>query len=95
MIVHLAHAALRQRRLDDESVVFDGYSGETHRLDGLAAVIMRFVLESEAVDIEHLCTELAGPHQQDHAAGAMREAVVETVATLRRIGLVRVDDGKH
>jgi PqqD family protein of HPr-rel-A system len=89
----LAHSSLRERRFGGESVFFDGYSGETHYLDGLAGAIMRRVSDGAAVDLQSLCAEFVGPSRQERDVTITLEAVRETALTLRRIGLLRIDDG--
>ena len=83
---------MRERRLGDESVYFDGYSGETHYLEGLASVIMRQVLASNDVDLDVIGRELAASYPAEGGVAITTEAVRDTVQILRRIGLVRLDD---
>jgi PqqD family protein of HPr-rel-A system len=55
----LAHRArLRWRKLDDEWVVFDSGSGDTHRLDAISAAVL-VCLELDAQDVEGLSQLLA------------------------------------
>ena len=82
---------LRERRLDGESVYFDGYSGETHYLDGLAGMIMRRLFKSGSVDLAILRTEFADFPEHDDETITPR-TVDDTVAALRGLGLVRIDD---
>ena len=92
MTVRLAHALLRERRLNGESVYFDGYSGETHYLDGLAGAVMRRVFQSGGVDLALLHTEFGNSPEHDHGVPITSRTVDDTIATLQRLGLIRIDD---
>jgi PqqD family protein of HPr-rel-A system len=91
MLVRVAHATVKERRFGDESVVFDGYSGETHYLDGLAGMLMRRVLQSSPVDLARLRAEFAGSPLPDHGGTVTPGAVDDTAAMLQRLGLLRLD----
>jgi PqqD family protein of HPr-rel-A system len=76
---------LRGRRWDDEEVVFDPYSGETHCLNALASEIFRRVNRSDAVGLHALDRALACP------GGATQGDIAVAVARLRDLGLIRVE----
>ena len=95
MFVRLVHSSLRERRLAGESIFFDGYSGETHYLDGLAGSIMRRVRDAGAVELEQLHAELTGLESADHGDTTTPTAIRETAAMLQQMGLVRIDDAEH
>jgi PqqD family protein of HPr-rel-A system len=83
---------LRERRWDEESVVFDTYSAETHYLNPLASAIFQSVAAAAAVDLDDLCTSLIG-HEPDGTAPALTPEAIGTAAgRLRDIGLIRIDD---
>lgn len=92
MILRLAQRLVRERRWGEESVVFNTYSGETHHLNALASAIYRRVSAARAIDVDALCAALAGD------GGDAPEISLETIggaaASLRRIGLIQVDDSE-
>ena len=47
------HSHLHWRRLDDDWVVFDAGSGDTHQLDAISAAAL-MCLEAEALDLPRL-----------------------------------------
>jgi PqqD family protein of HPr-rel-A system len=77
--------ALRGRRWDDQDVVFDPYSGETHCLNALASAIYRRVGASDGIDLRALDDALACP------GGTTQSDIAIAVARLRDIGLIRVE----
>jgi PqqD family protein of HPr-rel-A system len=83
---------LRVRRWDDESVVFDTYSGETHYLNAVASAVFEGVSESDGIDLESLCTILARGADHGAAPQISPEEIGGAAARLRDLGLIRVDD---
>jgi PqqD family protein of HPr-rel-A system len=79
-------AHLHWRRLDDEWVVFDAASGDTHQLDGVSAAAL-MCLESEPYDREGLSEVLA--RELDLPPGAELavrvEDLIEQLITLELI----------
>jgi PqqD family protein of HPr-rel-A system len=82
---------LLQRRWGDESVVFDTYSGETHYLDALAAVIFHRVTASGSIELDALCHELL-PSSKEGALDISEETIGAAAGRLRHAGLIGVDE---
>jgi len=66
---------LRVKRLDDEYVVYNPWSGDTHVLNATAGAAL-LALQADAHDAESLARETAGDADDDVAA-QMRELLVE------------------
>ena len=94
MALHLRRTerTLRERHWGEESVVFDTYSGETHHLGAIASAIFRRVSNAGSIELDALCTALAGP-----GSGVMEitpEVLGEAAAGLRALGLIAVDENE-
>jgi PqqD family protein of HPr-rel-A system len=83
VILRPSSRILHERQWDEECVVFDTYSAETHYLNALAAAVFHRVATAGPVDLEALCAALTGREPEEIGAAAGR---------LRDIGLLRIDD---
>jgi len=82
---------LRTRRFDDEDVVLDTYSGETHCLNPLASAVFERVDGMDVVDLPSLCEILALPGAGKPIPDCTPEGIAGAIACLRDLGLVRVE----
>jgi PqqD family protein of HPr-rel-A system len=80
-----AASDLHWRHWDDEFVVFNTASGQTHLLNPLGATALR-LLETP-LSVESLCEHLAEVHSIEIDAELQR-AVYELVQEMDRIGLI-------
>jgi PqqD family protein of HPr-rel-A system len=83
---------LRERRWDEECVVFDTYSAETHYLNPLASAIFHRVAADRAINLDDLCASLIGHGPEDTAPALAPEEIGAAAGRLRDIGLLRIDD---
>jgi len=79
-------AQLHWRSLDDEWVVFDACSGDTHRLDTLSAAALT-CLEAGPHDLEHLTAVLASELDLPDREG-LASRLERLLEQLRNLGLV-------
>jgi PqqD family protein of HPr-rel-A system len=75
-----------KRRWDDEVVVFDELTGDTHLLGGLAGRIFEIVSSSRVSDEELRCALEETAHVNE--VGPPPEQISRAVAELRMLGLV-------
>jgi PqqD family protein of HPr-rel-A system len=77
---------LHWRRLDDEWVVFEAASGDTHHLDTISAAVL-MCLEADPLDLDGLSEVIAGelqlPNREDLASRL--EGLLDQ---LHRLGLI-------
>jgi PqqD family protein of HPr-rel-A system len=94
LLLRLAQRTLLERYWDDECVVFDTYSGETHYLNPLATAIFRRISASGSADLDALCAELIHPGDGEGAPEVSPDAIGSAAARLRHIGLIRIEDSE-
>lgn len=75
---------------DDESVVFDSASGDTHLFEPISVEVLRFIEESVTPQsmydiVQHLLPML------DESEAALLEHTQKVIATFNRLGLVEQD----
>jgi PqqD family protein of HPr-rel-A system len=85
VFLHPSGKTLCGRRWDDEDVIFDPYSGETHCLNALASAIFQRVDTSGGLVLRELDRALACP------GGTTEDDIAVAVARLHGLGLIRVD----
>jgi len=71
---------------DDEYLVFDAASGDTHLVNLVTAELLR-LLEASALDEQELCVMLAESIQVEDDA-RLRSSIADLLGYLDRVGLV-------
>lgn len=77
---------LQVRRWDDEVVVYDDRSGDTHLLDDACGRVLERLLDSSASDaeLERLCASVDG-----EAPDAAQACLYDVLKRLRRLDIVK------
>lgn len=77
-------------RWDDQYVVYDYYSGDTHLLDPLAADVLRYFDEAPTpLSYEDIFHSLS-PALRDGPEAMLSERVQETIASFQRLDLIDI-----
>ena len=79
-------------RLDDEAIVFDPLSWETHSLNFVASEVIE-ALAAGPKDVTGLCVWLAGGESSATDVEEARKAIEPVVAQLESYGLIRATPG--